>query len=535
MSREQTARYSSEGDGRPSAEVRKQSNEQRLLESEKQLAQAQRIAQLGSWEWDVATGKLIWSDEMCRIYGLPPGSDVAYDEYIELIHPDDRELVASSARKAAEFGTSFEFFHRMRRADDGTERILHCEGEAHADNEGNVVKVFGIGHDVTEIKKAQEELHESERKFRLLAENMSDVILLQDREGFLLYVSPSAERILGYTPAELEGTSVFDFVDMSDAERWRREVYKQLSDGVASTQTIVRARRADGENIWLELATRPIRDEDGEIEQFLASGRDVSERIHAENEAARYRGEIEKRNRELQDFAYVASHDLQEPLRKIRAFSDLIEEDYGDQLDEEGLAFLDRVQDAAKRMSTLISDLLSFSRVTTKGGSFEMVDLNVVLEGVLSDLEIAVKEAEADVRVNELPEIQADPVQMRQLFQNLVGNALKFRRPEHPLVISVSAELIDSTVTTRIGTRRVCRILIEDNGMGFEQKYADRIFSPFQRLHHRSAVEGTGMGLAICRRIVERHDGAISAESAPESGARFAVELPARHPEADGT
>lgn len=535
MTQQQGVRDPGDENGHPTAEPRFDDHQRRLLESERQLAQAQRIAQLGSWEWDVETGRLTWSDEMYRIYGLEPGSEITYEKYLGLVHPEDRDLVASSAQRAAEIGESFEFFHRMRRDSDGTERILHCEGKAQQDADGRVVKVFGIGHDVTEVKKAQEELRESELKFRLLAENMSDVILLQDREGRLLYVSPSAERILGYSADALTGSNVFDIVDMADAERWRREVYRQLSDGKISTQTVVRAERKDGQPIWLELATRPIRGEDGEIEQFLASGRDVSERVHAENEAARYRAELEKRNRELQDFAYVASHDLQEPLRKIRAFSDLIEEEYGDKLDREGLEFLERVQDAARRMSTLISDLLSFSRVTTQAGSFEPVDLNAVIEGVLSDLEVAVEEADAEVWVEDLPEIEADPLQMRQLFQNLIGNAVKFRKPESPLVVTIRAQIVESAVATRVGRHELCRIEIEDTGMGFDQKYADRIFSPFQRLHHRSAVEGTGMGLAICRRIVERHEGKISAESAPEQGARFIVELPLRHPHDDGT
>lgn len=514
---------------------RLRTNEQRLRDRERQLAQAQRIAHLGIWEWDVQTGTLSWSDEMYRIYGLEPGSDIDYEKYLSLIHPDDRELVITCSRQAAEKGEPFEFCHRMRREGTDDERILRCEGEAQVDDDGQIVKVVGIGHDVTEFRRAQEELRESERKFRLLAENMSDVILLQGREGRLLYVSPSSERILGYRPDELCGRSIFELVEESDADRWRREAYAELESGKRFTHTIVRARRKDDQIVWLELASKPIRGEGDDVEQYLASGRDVTERIQIEDEAARYRSELEKRNRELQDFAYVASHDLQEPLRKIRAFSDLIEEDYGDKLDEEGLEFLDRVQDAAIRMSTLISDLLSFSRVTTKGGSFETVDLNEVIAGVLSDLEVAIDEVDASVEIDDLPEIEADPMQMRQLFQNLIGNAIKFRKPEGRPRIHVRGRIMEGSLSSRAGVHEVCRLEVEDNGMGFDQRYADRIFSPFQRLHHRSSVEGTGMGLAICRRIIERHDGSISASSVPEEGTTFVVELPARQADVRGT
>lgn len=520
---------------RAHAEVQLSPDSEPISDTDRQLEQAQRIANLGSWEWNVASGELVWSDEMYRIYGLGAGSDMSYERYLELAHPDDRELIVSSVRNALEDGKAFDFLHRIRRAGGGEERVLHCVGEAQRNESGAVEKIFGIGHDVTELTRTQQELAESERQFRLLAENMSDVILLQDHEGRLLYTSPSAERILGYPSESLIGSSVFDIVDMADAERWRHEIYQGLADGSEPTQTVVRVRRKDGEMIWLELATRPIRGEDGDIEQFLASGRDVSERIDAERGAVRYRNELEKRNRELQDFAYVASHDLQEPLRKIRAFSDLIEEEYGDRLDKEGLDFLARVQDAAKRMSTLISDLLAFSRVTTRGGTFEAVDLNSIVQGVLSDLEVAIDDAGAVLQVEELPAIEADPLQMRQLFQNLVGNALKFRKADVPLAVTITGQIVRSDVNTPVGAHELCRLEIIDNGMGFEQKYADRIFSPFQRLHHRSVVEGTGMGLAICRRIVERHEGAISVESVPEQGTRFFVDLPTRHSVANGT
>lgn len=503
--------------------------ENRLRQHEMQLERAQRIAHLGSWQFDLVKDHIEWSDELCRIYGLKPGSTPSYEEYIGMIHPDDRERVVSITQEAIEKREPFSFYHRIIRAADGEERIVHGEGEVVADEAGHSVLMFGTALDVTELKRAEENLRESERLFRLLAENMTDIVLLQNRDGDILYASPSCERVLGIEAEALEGKNLFDRLHPADEERLRAGAHQGMLEGMGYTESIVRARQASGEYVWLELASRPIAGDDGEIEHILSSARDVTERVRAEEEAARNRGELEKRNRELQDFAYVASHDLQEPLRKIRAFSDLLEEDYGDVLDDEAMAYIDRVKDAAKRMSTLISDLLQFSRITTRGEPFAKIDLNEIISGVMSDLEIAVTENDAEIIVDDLPEIEADAMQMRQLFQNLIGNALKFSRDDVRPTVRISASIVKGRRTPAIPSAEICQIVVSDNGIGFEEKFADRIFTPFQRLHHQREYEGTGMGLAICRRIVERHDGSISSRSAPGEGATFAIEIPVHH------
>jgi len=221
-------------------------------------------------------------------------------------------------------------------------------------------------------------------------------------------------------------------------------------------------------------------------------------------------------NRELQDFAYVASHDLQEPLRKIQAFGDRLKTKFGDVLAEDGRDYLERMQNAAGRMQTLINDLLAFSRVATKAQPFVPVDLRKVAHEVLSDLEIRIEQTGARVEVGELPTIDADPLQMRQLIQNLVGNALKFRREHIQPVITLDAH---------VNGEGLCRLTVKDNGIGFDMQYVDKIFGVFQRLHGRDQYEGTGVGLAICRKIAERHGGQITAESKPGDGATVTVTL----------
>jgi light-regulated signal transduction histidine kinase (bacteriophytochrome) len=238
--------------------------------------------------------------------------------------------------------------------------------------------------------------------------------------------------------------------------------------------------------------------------------------------------QLQRSNVELQDFATAASHDLQEPLRKIRAFGDLLKHTSAEALGDEGRDYLDRMENAAARMQTLIQDLLQYSRVTTKARPFVPTDLAKTVLEVLSDLDIRIEQTGGRVEVAELPTVRADPLQMRELVQNLVGNALKFHRPGEPPLVRISARLLDPDGQPRAEreTPQWCEISVADNGIGFEEKYAERIFDMFQRLHGRSQYEGSGIGLAICRKIVRRHGGRIIARSSPGQGATFLVTLP---------
>ena len=236
--------------------------------------------------------------------------------------------------------------------------------------------------------------------------------------------------------------------------------------------------------------------------------------------------ELERSNAELQDFAYVASHDLQEPLRKIQTFGSRLETRYGAALDDRGQDYLARMISAAARMQALIEDLLAFSRVTTRAQPFEMVDLNRTAADALRNLETAVTQTNAQIELDDLPAIEADSTQMQQLFQNLLGNAIKFHKEDAPPQVRVYSQLRPSAGQT-------CgewQIFVEDNGIGLDEKYVDRIFDVFQRLHPRTRYPGSGVGLAICRKIVERHHGRLAVRSQPGEGATFIVTLPASQP-----
>lgn len=246
---------------------------------------------------------------------------------------------------------------------------------------------------------------------------------------------------------------------------------------------------------------------------------------------------LQQSNRELQEFASVASHDLQEPLRKIQAFGDRLRAKCAAALDEPGRDYLDRMQSAASRMRSLIDDLLVFARVTSKAQPFLPVNLAQVAQEVVADLEERIHQTGGRVEVGDLPTIEADPMQMRQLLQNLISNGLKFHRQQEPPLIRVHAQGVPEIASGGNGTAVAapcCQLIVEDNGIGFDEKYLDRLFHLFQRLHGRGEYEGTGMGLAICRRIAERHGGTIAARGVPGCGATFVVSLPVEHGNSEG-
>ena len=247
----------------------------------------------------------------------------------------------------------------------------------------------------------------------------------------------------------------------------------------------------------------------------ISSIRTAEERRRSAEELKQYASRLEVTNQELQDFSFIAAHDLQEPLRKIQTFCDITQTRCGPMLDSSGREYLDRIINSASRMRQLLHDLLQFSRVATKPKPFEKADLNLLAHGAAAVLQAQLTESGGNIVIEDLPVIEADTGQMLQLFQNLIGNALRYRGNDRPNIKICS--IIDE---------QACEIRVEDNGIGFDQKFAERIFKPFQRLHGPNAYDGTGMGLALCRKIAERHGGTIRADSEPGKGSTFIVRLP---------
>jgi light-regulated signal transduction histidine kinase (bacteriophytochrome) len=295
----------------------------------------------------------------------------------------------------------------------------------------------------------------------------------------------------------------------------------------------------------VEFVKTPI-NENGQVVGAVLVFKDITERKRVESALAQNAAELARSNSELEQFAFVASHDLQEPLRKIQAFGDRLKTKCNGAIAAEAHDYLERMQSASARMRTLIDDLLAFSRVIRSAEPFVPVELAKVTKEVLGDLEVRIEKSGARVEVGDLPVIEADPMQMRQLLLNLIGNSLKFQPPGAVPVVKIQARITHPGLKdqTALLTRPspnceeaavlgpVCEISVQDNGIGFDEKYSDKIFAVFQRLHGRNEYEGTGVGLAVCRRIADRHHGTILAKSKLREGATFIVTLPVSQPKA---
>lgn len=368
--------------------------------------------------------------------------------------------------------------------------------------------------EIIERKRIEGVLEEAARRERAMIENAVDVVCTIDGEGKFVTVSPSCLTIWGYSPEELIGRRYIEFVVPEDVDK-TNEAGVRIMNGEPATDFQNRYRHKNGSEIHITWTAYW-----SEREQLMFSiAHDTTQRNIDDEKLRTFAAELKRSNNELQDFASVASHDLQEPLRKIQSFADELKISLGERIEDDDLDTLERMVGAAGRMRTLINDLLTFSRVTTMAKPFVPVDLSLITGEVLSDLEVRTRDTGGVIEVDPLPVIDADPVQMRQLIQNLVGNGLKFHRQGVAPIIRISGKNGGPN----------CRLTVADNGIGFDEKYLDRIFTIFQRLHSRNEYEGTGIGLAVCRKIVERHGGEITARSTPGEGTTFIITLPMKH------
>lgn len=385
------------------------------------------------------------------------------------------------------------------------------------------------------------ELQKLQRRNELILNSAGDGICGFDLQGRSTFVNPTAARITGWKIEELIGrTEEAIFFPAKSPGREAAELLKDANGNYLAEQLFY---RRDGSCFSAEYVRTPIKEND-KVVGTVVMFKDITERRLAEDQLNRKALELARSNRELEQFAFVASHDLQEPLRKIQAFGDRLKAKCETVNLEEGRDYLERMQNAAARMQTLINDLLTFSRVISSQQPFVRVDLARVTQEVLTDLECSVEKNGAQVETGKLPTLEADPMQMRQLLQNLIGNALKFQPPHATPHIKIEAQLVtrdqiheDAALpkTAKAGPDdKFCVITVQDNGIGFDEQYLDKVFAVFQRLHGRSEYEGTGVGLAVCRRITDRHGGLITAQSKPGEGSTFIVILPMEQPKTEG-
>jgi PAS domain S-box-containing protein len=401
-------------------ELEKEIKEKEKAESELRLAnqhlnEAQDIARIGHWQWDVANDNLTWSENLYKMYGIDQSKPLAYEDFISKVHPDDRHFVNDAIQEAYRTKQFPSYIHRIIR-DDGSVRVMQAKGEIILDENNSVKSMLGTGQDITEQHIARQEL---------------------------------------------------------------------------------------------------------------------LEKTH----------ELETANIELQKFAYVASHDLQEPLRKILTFASLLEKESNDVLPEKSRVYIEKIVSSCTRMQNLVEDILTFSNLKNIEGGFERTDLNTIIKNVLADMEVVIEQSHAKITIDNLPVADVIPSQIGQLFQNLISNAIKFKKPDQTPVVKITAEFIKAqqltadphftayinsvTINHRMWDKEnfIC-ISVRDEGVGFDPVYSDKIFEIFQRLQSKDQ-QGTGIGLAICKKIVDNHRGCIIAEATPGKGATFTIVLPA--------
>lgn len=387
-----------------------------------------------------------------------------------------------------------------------------------------------LQREMSQRQEAQEEIRSRQQQYMAIFECSMDGLIVIDMNGTIAEVNPAACDMYGYVREEIVGMSVKNLIS-PETQHVFEDFKKNLQESKTFTGESIDVRK-DGTTFNNEVRGVPF-SYDGRP-HFLAITRDVTESRHAQAEMEklltlistsnidliRSNEKLGRSNKELEDFAYIASHDLQEPLRKVIAFGDRLKSKYSEVLDETGIDYLSRMQNAAGRMSVLINDLLTYSRLTSKAREFEDVDLEEITKEVLSDMEVRVEELGATVEVGSLCGLKADKVQMRQLMQNLISNALKFHKDDEAPKVRIFCRSVpqDGNENTK---SEILQIVIKDNGIGIEEQHKGRIFGMFQRLHGRGQYEGTGLGLAVCQKIADRHNIAITVNSAPGKGSTF--------------
>ncbi len=392
-----------------------------------------------------------------------------------------------------------------------------------------------ILRDIHERRVTDDALELERNLLRRVMDTIPDQIFVKDMDGKYIRSNTAHAQYVGRETAHgVEGSVDADFYPAELVERYRQDDLSVLSSRKAQLDQEEPSRDFSGQPVWLETSKVPLFSANDKLIGLVGISSDITKRREDEEKLIHYADALRKSNEELQNFASVASHDLQEPLRKIQAFGSRLSSRCADKLDETSRDFLGRMLNAAERMQRLIQDLLQLSRVVTRAQPFERCDLAEVIQGVLGDLEVQIASANATVTVDNMPFLDADATQMRQLMQNLISNALKFQPPGVKPEVRITGAIIlnlHGQLPTSHHAAPLIEIRIEDNGIGFEQKFAEQIFGAFKRLHTREEFEGSGIGLSVCRKITDRHQGKIMALSELGKGATFIITLPIHQPQ----
>ena len=498
-------------------------------------------APVGLWITDTQ-GKCIFVNETWLGWTGVSLEDTLQDGWFKQVIEDDKGEILKIFTEALEMRSYFKGEFRLKRADG---KLAWCLTEGYPFNnaQGKFMGYSGSVTDISDKKTAQEELEKiisertkslrlkneelksSEEKYHRMTEEVQDyAIILLDKEGTILNWNSGARKIKGYKDSEIIGKNFRVFYLREDLEAYLPEklITTATEEGRATNEGW--RMRKDGTTFWGSIVITALHDDKNNVIGFSKVTRDLTEKKQVEDTMKKYMAELERQNAELEQFAYVSSHDLQEPLRKIRTFSDLLETEIQN---ENHRNYLNKINSSAERMSKLINELLNYSRLTKNGEEFEPVDLNQILNDVKTDLEVVIKQKNAVILNDDLPVIKGISLQFNQLFMNLLSNSLKFNTGQPVIKITAQAASLSETIAANLDSAwTYLKIVFSDNGIGFESDYSEKIFTIFQRLNTRQKFTGTGIGLAMCKKIVDNHQGYIKASGEADKGATFTIYLP---------
>jgi len=488
---------------------------------------------------------LSWNPAAEKLYGFSVEDVIG--KSITIIVPEDRQAELSDILKRISTGEHIQHYETVRLRKDGRQVPVSLTVSAIKNNLGQVVAISTVARDITERKHAEEQIRQLNAKLEQMVEErtaqLSDALELNRKiidassigifacreDGPCMIANPAIARIFGMTVEQLLG------LNFRELETWKKNGLLEKVEAALASRIEQKAETylttTSGEDEWVNYYVTTFNSM-GQL-HFLMMAEDISERKQAEEELKRYHerleelvkerteelasavSNLERSNQDLEQFAYVASHDLQEPLRMISSYTQLLARRYKGKLDQDADDFITFTVDGASRMQQLINDLLAFSRVGSRGKPLELISSQAALDLALENLHTAIEESQALVTYDPLPVVRADDLQMMQLFQNLIGNAIKFHSEKPPRIHIAVVEGEKEWI-----------FVVRDNGIGIDPQYFERIFIIFQRLNKRDQFSGTGIGLAICKKIVQRHGGRIWVESMPGQGSTFYFSLP---------
>jgi PAS domain S-box-containing protein len=538
-----------------SAEDRIEEAHRLLRNKTNQLLEAQQLSSMGNWEWDIQENKIVWSDELYRILGLMPQEiESTYDNFFLYIHPDDKQLVTDLLKHAFENQLPYNFTHRIIRP-DGSERILHARSKFFLNTDNNIIRMAGTEQDITEQKKYEAELKDSEERFlKIFNNNPTPMTIAEIKTNKIKYANKLFYSIFGHVEEDVIGhtTEELKLLSIEENERVITIIMQVLQENRSieelqqlsleeTEELLIKLKQADSIKNLEILYTKKNGSQFTALVSYeiigignerytITSYHDITERKKTEELLKNKNVQLEKMNSELKSFAYISSHDLQEPLRKIQTFAGRILDKEYQHLSENAKDQFNRMQGAAQRMQTLIIDLLNYSRTNSEERIFEYTDLTKIIQQVSEELNDDLEIKHAVIEFSEMCSVNIIPFQFKQLMHNIINNALKFSKPQCTPLIKIKSVIAKGHSFDNqqlIPQTSYCHIRITDNGVGFEPQYNERIFEVFQRLHGREKYKGTGIGLAIVKKIIENHTGIITAHGELNIGATFDIYIPA--------